>query len=138
MFSAVGPVRIMQNFSSFHIDKAVVGRNAISKNANNVVISRPRLIVFSHNIELFHSFHFVRSRDHNGFRFGRQGAPNFFFETRFSRQPLVRFPKFFRGRVPPDERYLSSGGHGVRKSNLGARPPKENFFYFLFYKKTMK
>ena len=120
----------MQNFSSFHIDKAVVGRNAISKNANNVVISRPRLFIFSHNIELVHSFRFIWSRDHNDFRFGRQGARNFFFQTRFSRQPLVRFPKFFQGRVPPDERYLSPGGHVGRGSNLGARPPKVNFFYF--------
>ena len=120
----------MQNFSSFHIDKAVVGRNAISKNANNVVISRPRLIVFSHNIELFHSFHFVWSRDHNDFRFGRQGAPKNFFQTRFSRQPLEQSPKFFQGRVPADGPYLSSRGHGGRGSNLGARPPRVNFFYF--------
>ena len=123
-------MRIMQNFSSFHIDKAVVGRNAISKNANNVVISRPRLFIFSHNIELVHSFRFIWSRDHNDFRFGRQGARNFFFQTRFSRQPLVRFPKFFQGRVPPDERYLSPEGHVGRGSNLGARPPKVKFLVF--------
>jgi len=46
VFLAVGPVRIEQNFSSFHIDKPVVGRNAISKNANNVVISGRRVFIF--------------------------------------------------------------------------------------------
>jgi len=43
---AVGRVRIMQNFSSFHIDTRLLGPNAISKNANNVVISGPRDFMF--------------------------------------------------------------------------------------------
>jgi len=138
VFLLVGPVRIEQNFSSFFIDTLVVGRNAFSKNANNVVISSPRVIIFSHNIEHFHSFHFIWSPDHAHFRFGRQGAPNIFFRIRFSRQRFVRFPKYFQGRVPPDGPYLNSGGHGVQGSNFGARPPEVNFFVFFlhFSKKT--
>jgi len=34
--------------------------------------------------------------------------------------------------VPQESLYLSSGGHGGRGSNLGARPPKVNFFNFLY------
>jgi len=71
VFSAVGCVRIEQNFSSFHIDTCLVGRNAISKNANNVVISSLRVVMFSHNIELFLSIPHIWSRDHAHFRFGR-------------------------------------------------------------------
>ena len=89
-------MRIMQNFSSFHIDKPVVGRNAISKNANNVVISSPRVVMFSHNIELFVSFPHIWSRDLDRFRFGRQGAPNFFFEFDFLGNRLCDFRNFFR------------------------------------------
>ena len=54
VFSAVGCVRIEQNFSSFPIDTCLVGRNAISKNANNVVVSSPRVVMFSHNLSLIH------------------------------------------------------------------------------------
>ena len=96
----------------------------------NVVKFTVIVFILSRNIELFHSFHAVWSRDHIDFRFGRQGAPKNFFRIRFPRQPLVRFPKFFRGRVPPDRPYLSSGGHGGRESILGARPPQVNFFCF--------
>ena len=113
------------NFSSFSIDTRLLGPNAISKNANNVVISGPRAFIFSSIVDLINLIRHIRPRDHNDFRFGRQGAPkNYFFRIRFSRQPLVRFPKFFRGRVPPDGPYLSSWVHGGRVSNLGARPPK--------------
>ena len=121
----------MQNFSSFHIDKAVVGRNAISKNANNVVISSPRVLILSRILVPEDSFPYIWSRDLERFRFGRQGAPEIFFQTRFSRQPLEISPKFFQGRVSPEGHYLSSGGHGGRWSNLGARPPKVKFFCFL-------
>ena len=107
-----------------------MGPNAISKKSNNVVISSPRVFVFSVILVLKDSFPNIWSRDLERFRFGRQGATKFFFQTRFSRQPLVLFPKFFQGRVPPDALYLSSGGHGDRASNLGARPPKVKFFNF--------
>ena len=46
VFSAVGCMQLEQNFSSFHIDTCLVGRNAISKNANNVVISGPSVFIF--------------------------------------------------------------------------------------------
>ena len=46
VFLAVGRMRIMQNFSSFLIDKVVVGRNEISKNANTVVNFSPRIVMF--------------------------------------------------------------------------------------------
>jgi len=126
-----GGVRIEQNFSSFLIDTRLVGPNAISKNANNVVNSGPRVFIFSQVVEFVNLIRYIRPRDHNDFRFGRQGAPNNFFRIRFSRQPLVRFRKFFRGRVSPDGPYLSSGGHGIRGSNLGSRPPQVKFFCFL-------
>ena len=108
-----------------------MGPNAISKMSNNVVNSSPGVFMFSGILVPKDSFSYIWSRDLERFRFGRQGAPKIFFQTRFSRQPLVRFPKFFQGRLPPDELYLSSGEHGGRGSNLGARPPKVNFFCFL-------
>ena len=115
------------NLSSFSIDTRLLGPNAISKNANNVVISGPRAFIFSSIVDLINLIRNIRPRDHNNFRFGRQGAPkNYFFRIRFSRQPLVRFPKFkfFQGRLPPDGPYLSSGGHGGRGQIWGPGPPK--------------
>jgi len=110
-------------YSQVFRDIPLVGPNAISKNANNVVISVARVIIFSQNTELFHSFPHMWSPDHNHSRFGRQGAP-IFFRIRFSRQPLELYPKFFQGRVPPDGPYWSSRCHGVRGSS--------NFFCFLY------
>ena len=71
----------MQNFSSFHIDKAVVGRNVISKNANNVVITSPRVLILSRILVPEDSFPYIWSRDLERFRFGRQGAPEIFFQA---------------------------------------------------------
>ena len=107
-----------------------MGPNAISKKSNNVVISRPRVFMFSAILAPEDSFPYMWSRDLEHFRFGRQGAPKFFFQTRFFRQPFELSPKCFHGRVPLEGLYLSSGGYGGRGSNLGARPPKANFFYF--------
>ena len=98
--SSVFGMRILQNFSSFHIDTPLLGQNTISKNANNVVISSSRVIIFSKNIELFSYFPHIWSCDHAHFRFGRQKAP-IFFQIRFSRQPFVRFPKFSGVVCPP-------------------------------------
>ena len=103
--------------------------------SNNVVNSSPGVFMFSGILVPKDSFSYIWSRGLERFRFGRQGAPEIFFQTRFSRQPLVRFPKFFQGRLPPDELYLSSGGHGGLGSNLGARPPKVKNFVFSFYEK---
>jgi len=118
-------------YSKIFRDISLVGPNAISKNANNVVNSGPSVFIFSQIVDLVNLIRYIRSRDHIDFRFGRQGAPKNFFRIRFSRQPLVRFPKFFQGRVPPDGPNLSSGGHGGRGSNLGSRPPEVKFFCFL-------
>ena len=107
-----------------------MGPNAISKKSNNVVNSSPMDFVFSAVLVPCDSFLLIWSCDLERFRFGRQGAPNFFFQTRFSRQPFEQSPKFFQRRVLLEGPYLSSGGHGCRGSNLGARPPKVNFFYF--------
>ena len=117
-------------YSKIFRDIPLVGPNAISKKSNNVVISRPRVIIFSCILVHYDSFRNIWSRDENHFRFGRQGAPNLFFQTRFSPQPLKLSPKFFQGRVPPEGIYLSSGGHGGRWSNLGARPPKVKIYVF--------
>ena len=107
-----------------------MGPNAISKKSNNVVISSPRVLIFSWILVPWDSFLLIWSCDLERFRFGRQGAPKFFFQTRFSRQPFEQSPKFFQCRVPLEGPYFSSGGHGGRASNLGARPPKVKFFYF--------
>ena len=124
----------MQNFSSFHIDKAVVGRNAISKNANNVVISRPRLIIFSHNIELFHSCHFVWSRDHNDFRFGRQGAPKFFLNSIFSATACA-ISEIFSGSCAPRRALLKFRGTWELGVKFGGQAPRsENFCFFTLRK----
>ena len=117
-------------YSKIFRDIPLVGPNAISKNSNNVVISSPRVLIFSWILVPWDSFLLIWSRDLERFRFGRQGAPNFFFQTRFSRQLFEQSPKFFQRRVLREGPYLSSGGHGCRWSNLGARPPKVNFFYF--------
>jgi len=107
----------------------LLGRNAISKNANNVVISSPRVIIFSQNIELLHSFPYIWSRDHAHFR---PGGAQVFFRIRFSQQPLVRFPKFFSGSsAPPQRALLKFRGSWGRGSNLGARPPKWKFMIFI-------
>jgi len=54
------------------------------------------------------------------------GGAKFFFQTRFSRQPLKLFPKFFQGRVPPpEELHLSSGDMGVGVK-FGCQAPKVN------------
>ena len=117
-------------YSKIFPDIPLVGPNAISKKSNNVVISSPRVFMFPEILVPEDSFPHMWSRDLELFRFGRQGAPKNFFQTRFSRQPLEQSPKFFQGRVPLEGLYVSSGGHGGRASNLGARPPKVKFFYF--------
>jgi len=118
----------MQNFSSFHIDKAVVGQNAISKNANNVVISSPSVFMFSHNIELFHSFHFIWSSDHAHFRFGRQGAPKFFFEFDFLGNRLCDSRNFFGVVCPATGPTYVTGDMGLGVK-FGGEAPKVNFFF---------
>ena len=71
------------------------------------------------------------------FRFGRQGAPNFFFQSRFSRQPFEQSQKYFQGRVPHDGLDLSSGGHKGRASNLGARSLKVKKKFFILPKNPL-
>jgi len=137
VFLLVGPVRIEQNFSSFFIDTLVVGRNAFSKNANNVVISSPRVIIFSNNIEHFHSFHFIWSPDHAHFRFGRQGAPNIFFSNSIFSATLCPISEIFSGSCAPRRALLKFRGTRSSGSNLGARPPEVNFFvFFSFFEKN--
>ena len=75
-------------YSKIFRDIPLVGPNAISKNSNNVVISSPRVFMFSGILVPEDSFPYMWSSDLERFRFGRQGAPKFFFRTRFSRQPL--------------------------------------------------
>jgi len=112
----------------------LVGPNAISKNSNNVVISSPRDFIFSWILVPRDIFSYIWSRDLEHFRFGRQGgAPKIFFQTRFSRQPLVRFPHFFQGRVPPEGLYLSFGGMGVGRRIWGPDLPKWIFKYFFLW-----
>ena len=122
-------MRIEQNFSSFPIDTRSVGPNAISKKSNNVVISSPMDFIFSWILDPYDSFPHIWSRDLKRFRFGRQGAPNFFFQTQFSRQWLELSPKFFQRRVPPNWPYLSSGWHGGQI--WGPGPPKKKFMIFI-------
>ena len=93
-------MRILQNFSSFHIDTPLLGQNAISKNAYNVVISSPRVIIFSKNIELFSYFPHIWSCDHAHFRFGRQKTP-IFFKFDFLGNPLCDFRNFPGSCAPP-------------------------------------
>jgi len=109
-------------YSKIFSDIPLVGPNAISKNSNNVVISSPRVFIFSDNLVPNDSFPYIWSLDLERFWFGRQGAPKFFFQTRFSRQPLVISPKFFQGRVPHEGPYLSSGDMGVGGQIWGPGP----------------
>ena len=132
-------MRIEQNFSSFHfhIDTRLLGPNAISKNANNVVISDPSVFIFSAIVDIINLVLHIRSGYHAHFRFGRQWASKFFFRIRFSRQPFVRFPNFFQGREPPDGPYLSSRGDGVRGQIWGPGPQSKNLFFFYFTKNPL-
>jgi len=127
-------MRIEQNFSSFHfhIDTRLLGPNAISKNANNVVISDPSVFIFSAIVDIINLVLHIRSGYHAHFRFGRQWASKFFFRIRFSRQPIVRFPNFFQGPEPPDGPYLSSRGDGVRGQIWGPGPQSKFFCFFFF------
>ena len=117
-------------YSKIFPDIPLVGPNAISKNSNNVVISSPRVFIFSGVLVPKDSFPNIWSRDPEHFRFGRQGAPNKFFSNSiFSAtvrgiSKIEVSPKFFESRVPPEGLYLISGGHGSQGSNMGARPPK--------------
>ena len=70
-------------YSKIFRDIPLVGPNAISKNSNNVVISSLRFLIFSQVLDPDDSFLRIWSRDQNYFRFGRQGAPNFFFKLDF-------------------------------------------------------
>ena len=67
--------------AKFFCDVPLVGPNAISKKSNNVVISNPRVFIFSGILVPYDSFPQIWSRDRERFRFGRQGAPKFFFKT---------------------------------------------------------
>ena len=75
-------------YSKIFRDIPLVGPNAISKKLNNVVISGPRVFMFPGIIVPEDSFQNIWSRDLERLRFGRQGAPKFFFQTRFFRQPF--------------------------------------------------
>ena len=59
-----------------------------------------------------------------------RGRQIFFFQTRFSRQPLEVSPKFFQGRVPPGKLYLTSGGQWVGGQIWGPGPQRKFFFIF--------
>jgi len=76
----------------------LLGRNAISKNANNVVISSPRVIIFSQNIELLHSFPYIWSRDHAHFR---PGGAQFFFSNSIFSATACAISKIFSGSSAP-------------------------------------
>ena len=71
VFLHIGPA-YKQKFSSNPIDRRLLGQIEISKNANNVVISGPIVVIFSKNIVLFHSFPYIWSRDHAHFWFRQQ------------------------------------------------------------------
>jgi len=60
VFLHIGPA-YKQKFSSNPIDRRLLGQIEISKNANNVVISGPIVVIFSKNIVLFHSFPYIWS-----------------------------------------------------------------------------
>ena len=68
-------------YSKIFRDIPLVGPNAISKKSNNVVISSPRVLIFSRILVPSDSFLLIWSCDLERFRFGRQGAPNFFFQA---------------------------------------------------------
>ena len=70
-------------YSKIFRDIPLVGPNAISKKSNNVVISNPTVFIFSGILVPYDSFPQIWSRDRERFRFGRQGAPNFFFKLDF-------------------------------------------------------
>ena len=132
VFSAVGYMRLEQNFSSFHIDTCLVGRNAISKNANNVVISSLRFLIFSQVLDPDDSFLRIWSRDQNYFRFGRQGAPIFFSNSIFS-ATVQAISEMFSGSCASRRALLKFWEIWGRGSNLEARPPKANFSYFFLW-----
>jgi len=124
-------------YSKIFRDIPLVGPNAISKKSNNVVISSPRVFIFSRILVPKDSFPRIWSRYLERFRFGRQGAPKFFFQNRFSQKPFEQSPKYFQGRVPHDGLYLSSGGHKGQSSNLGARSLKVKKMFFHFTKNPL-
>jgi len=58
-------------YSKIFRDIPLVRTNAISKNSNNVVISSPRVLIFSWILVPYDSFPYIWSREHIHFRFGR-------------------------------------------------------------------
>ena len=66
-------------YSKIFRDIPLVEPNAISKNSNNVVISSPRVFIFSGILVPKDSIPYIWSRDLERFRFGREGAPKNFF-----------------------------------------------------------
>ena len=62
------------------------------------------------------------------------GAKEFFSNSIFSATASA-ISKIFSGSCAPNGAYLSSGGHGVRGSNLGARPPEVKIFVFFILQK---
>jgi len=119
-------------YSKIFRDIPLVGPNAISKKSNNVVISSPRVFIFSGILVPKDSFPHTWSGDLEPSGLAARGRP-IFFQSRFSRQPFEQSQKYFQGRVPHDGLDLSSGGHKGRASNLGARSlkVKKNVFFIL-------
>ena len=70
-------------YSKIFCDIPLVGPNAISKKSNNVVISSPRVLIFSWTLEPYDSFLLIWSRDVDRFRFGRRGRQILFFKLDF-------------------------------------------------------
>jgi len=110
-------------YSKIFRDIPLVGPNAISKKSNNVVISSPRVFIFSGILVPKDSFPHIWSGDLEPSGLAARERP-IFFQSRFSRQPFEQSQKYFQGRVPHDGLDLSSGGHKGRASNLGARSLK--------------
>ena len=125
--------KIFRHFSLTHLQWA---ETHFSKNANNVVISSPRVIIFSYIVDFVNLIRYIRSRDHNYFRFGRQGAPkNFFSNSIFSATLYAISEIFFTVVCVPTAllKFRESRSSGVK---LGGQAPEVNFFVFSFFEKT--
>jgi len=106
-----------------------VGPNEISKKSNNVVISSPRVLIFSYILVPKDSFLHVWSRNLERFRSGRQGATKFFKNLIFSATAWA-ISEIFSGSCAPRRPLLKFRGTWGRGSNLGARSPEWKFFIF--------
>jgi len=86
-------------------------RTRFRKNANNVVISSPGVFTFLGIWYFLSAFRKYGNMTPTTSALTARGRQRF-FKIRFYRQPLVQYPKFFQGRVPPDGPYWCFGGYG--------------------------